>query len=134
MLKFSAVERVRNLGSQSLIGTLVLLALAATCAAAPGTPVVSGVTATSPGGFIFAAECNQVNGVCVPDGIIQTWVTDAAKGFCKITVDASGAAQLTDCVQPNTTTRFGQPAFDVAFLYCRTTAPAALEPGGTIST
>src|SRR5471030_2039354 len=117
MPKFSAIERVRNLGSQSLIGTLVLLALAATCAAAPGTPVVSGVTATSPGGFIFAAECNQVNGVCVPDGIIQTWVTDAAKGFCRITVDALGASQLTACVQPSTATRFGQPAFDGAFLY-----------------
>src|SRR5476649_482216 len=118
MPKFSAVEKVRNLGSrrESLIGTLVLLALAANCAAAPGTPVGSGLTSASPGGIIFTAECVQVGSACNLTGVTQTWVTDVAMGFCRLNVDASGASQLTNCLKP-TNALFGQPAFDGSFLY-----------------
>src|SRR5476649_307571 len=105
MLKFSVVEKVHNLGSrrESLIGTLVLLALAANCAAAPGTSVISGITSTAPGGFVSTGT--------------SLWVTDAVAGFCQITAGAGGASQLQNCIKPptgsaNAPALLGQPAYD----------------------
>jgi hypothetical protein len=110
MFNLSAVKKVKDLGrrKESLLGALVLLALAANCAAAPGTPVVSGMTSTSPGGFVYTG--------------ISTWVTDASAGFCQITAGDGGVSTLQYCVTPPTTNKatpiLGQPAYDgVGYVY-----------------
>src|SRR5450432_4454073 len=143
MSRYSAVGNGLGSRRESPIGTLVVLALlvlalAGTCAAAPGTSVVSGITATSPGGFVFTAECLPPGFGCTPTGVTTTWVTDASKGFCPIIPGAVGGASKLDlphCIKPTATSLIGQPAFDpVAVSYtCRTTVAAeSLSIVGTV--
>jgi uncharacterized protein YjbI with pentapeptide repeats len=90
---------------------LVVLALAANCAAAPGASVVSGVTSTSPSGFVQ---------LVTPAGVTSEWVNDAAQGFCQIAVGATGTSQLQNCISPPTIGGkgvlpvIGQPSYDGA--------------------
>jgi hypothetical protein len=95
MFKLSAVISNRKPRKQKALqlAALASLVLAAPCAAAPGASVISTMTSTSPGGFLY-------------DGARQ-WVTDAALGLCRI-----DGAQLTNCVKPAVASILGQPAYD----------------------
>ncbi|HMC58226.1 MAG TPA: hypothetical protein VKJ01_03440, partial [Candidatus Solibacter sp.] len=110
MLNSITVDKIRELRflKTTLLGTLAALIFAATCVAAPGTPVVTGIAtnASGPGGFIF-------------DGT-SMWVTDAVQGLCKIV--PGGTGKLSNCILPptsNTTVHavLGQPAYDPIGLF-----------------
>src|SRR5438477_7422616 len=96
-----AGARSHEFGTQKahFIGILAVLVLAAQCAAAPGTPVLSGLSSTNPGGFVF-------------DGS-SWWVTDLNLGFCRIDPAVPPAGSImTNCVKPSATAVLGQPAYD----------------------
>src|SRR5450755_4606732 len=89
----------------ALLGTLAALVFAANCAAAPGTIAFTGfsTSAGAPGGFIY-------------DGA-RMWVTDAAKGLCRMDPGGGGSFTLSNCVQPKTSlvgvkAALGQPVYD----------------------
>jgi IPT/TIG domain len=104
MSKLIASERRREwTGRRStalLAGVAALLGLAGKGAAAPATFVVSGLTSTAPGGFVF-------------DGT-NLWVTDAQLGFCLLGSPPALAIKASNCVKPTPSAILGQPAYDPA--------------------
>ncbi|HXB73964.1 MAG TPA: IPT/TIG domain-containing protein [Candidatus Acidoferrales bacterium] len=106
MLNSTNLEKIgeHRFPKRTLYGTLALLALAAHCAAAPGTVAVTNVTTAGTGGFIY-------------DGA-RLWVSDATLGLCRM--DPGGAGfKLSNCILPSTSlvgtkAVLGQPAFDAA--------------------
>ncbi len=119
MLTLKTGERSREWISRQalLIGVAAVLGLAVQCAAAPGTVVLSGLSSTSPGGFVY-------------DGA-SWWVTDRQLGFCRLDpapppppppapAPAPGSPfVMTNCQKPSTTAVLGQPAYDAVnkFVY-----------------
>jgi hypothetical protein len=122
MLKKAAIGGTREPGgcSGTLFTILTVLGLAAQCAAAPATSVLSNLT--SPAGTIFAGT--------------HLWVADAALGFCRLDPGGAGGSGVPGAVtgplqlnagtcvnpatnNPGTRPLTGQPSYDGArhFVY-----------------
>jgi hypothetical protein len=108
--------KVINKRSLLLVASIAPMALlvAAQCQGATASSIVSSITSTAPGGFIY-------------DGT-NSWVADAQLGLCQIKPGTPG--KLINCVLPPTSNAgvpaiVGQPAFDpagFAYLPDRSTA------------